>query len=139
MDNKLTKAANDRVEELKQKINDIVNADRIREPKLTDEEKQRVIELEKTVKKYKPLFEGYSKIYDREEADYKKLNREAIDLILSGESTLEEVTGKLMLMRELLPLAMDTARAANNYANIAAVEIENIKRDAREREIQNER
>ena len=139
MDNKLTKAANDRVEELKQKINDIVNADRVREPKLTDEEKQRIIELEKTIKKYQPLFEGYSKIYDGEEADYKKLDREAIDLILSGESTLEEVTGKLMLLRELLPLAFDTARAAGNYANRAASEIEHIKKVAREREIQNER
>lgn len=129
---RLSEKAQEVVSELEEQISKIVNADKVREPKLTKDEREAITELESIVKEYKPWVEKLGEQLEATDQRLKDLKQFHPDLIFSGKETIESVTADLIRLPVLLNV-LDTAFvAAMGNTNSAIGRINQIKDNARE-------
>ncbi|MEL7657426.1 MAG: hypothetical protein AAGU75_16150 [Bacillota bacterium] len=135
--NNLSRRASETVKDLEKQIEQVISADRVREPKLTEDERKEVIELEAVVKLYAPRMVDLNDKIVSAEARLKEVRCHYYDWIFDGKETPDSVTKELVNLPVFINVLYDTFKVAMSFHNDAMSRINKIKDLAREREAAN--
>jgi hypothetical protein len=132
-ESKLSPTARAEFQKLQAAMSDLVQRDKTREPKLTADEHREVKELEARIAKYTPrvpvLMESHRKI----EARLTELSQTAVQIVADG-GDLDVITDELVHLQAAKTLAWDAVRLAQTEVGTSRVQVNQIKKLARERE-----
>jgi len=134
---KLSSKASQIVEKLKSEINQVINADRVREPKLTPDETQEIAKLEGDIAKYKPWMDRLVTQLEEKQQQLNELNGNFMELIVCEEKTIEWIASEMAILPSMISILKETHRYVSYVANSSDLRIKAIKEIAREREVKN--
>lgn len=133
----LSKIAQEKINELKMKMQDIVDQDKQREPKLTPEEKAEIATAAALLEKNRPVNEKLLNLIQTKDARLKLLERDQQKILIEG-GDVDALVSELALLKPALQLLEETRRATMMECAIAENRIKKIKENARDREIREE-
>ncbi len=133
----LSRKAREEYDRLQREAQAVIEADKQREPKLTEEEAAEILTLNATIKKNGPINERLLKQIIAKSERLKFLERNSQKLVSEGED-VDKVVSELVLLPQALELLEATRRAANMETTVSVNRIERIKATARVREIREE-
>jgi hypothetical protein len=133
----LTQKAKLMVDELKAKIEGVVNADRTREPKLTDGEKTEIAALTARIEYLRPVNQKLEALLEAKDARQKYLDRNMTFAIIDGED-VDALMQELVLLKPTLMAVSGALTTALSESGMANQRILKIKENARAREVQSE-
>ena len=136
MDN-LSMKAREEYKKLQQKLQEIIAADKVREPKLTDEEKVEIAALEARIEKNRPINEKLLNMIKTKDARLKFLERNGQQLIIEG-GDVDAIVTERELLKPALILLEETYRSTMMENANAESNIRRIKEAARQRELRQE-
>jgi len=131
---KLSKRAREEYNKLSQKLQDIVIADKQREPKLTEGEKSEVDALEARIEQLRPAIQKIMDLLRAKEERLAGLEKGILDKIIEG-TEVDALVSELVILRPAIPLLSEAQRAAHFEVSVAEQRINKIKKEAREREL----
>lgn len=131
---KLSKRAREEYNKLSQKLQDIVIADKQREPKLTEGEKSEVDALEARIEQLRPAIQKIIDLLRAKEERLAGLEKGILDKIIEG-TEVDALVSELVILRPTIPLLSKALRAAHFEVSVAEHRINKIKKEAREREL----
>ena len=133
----LSKIAQEKINELKMKIQDVVDQDKVREPKLTPEEKAEIATATAILEKNRPIHEKLVNLITVKDERLKFLERNSQKIIIDG-GDVDATVSELALLKPALQLLEETSRAVSMESAIAESKIKRLKEAARVREIREE-
>jgi len=133
----LSKIAQEKINELKMKMQDIVDQDKQREPKLTPEEKAEIATAAALLEKNRPVNEKLLNLIQTKDARLELLERDQQKILIEG-GDVDALVSELALLKPALRLLEETRRATMMECAIAESKIRHIKEAARQREIREE-
>jgi hypothetical protein len=137
---KLTRAAQQEIDKLTQKLREVVDADKAREPKLTGDEKAEVATLEARIKYLNPRSQKLEKLIVEKEARQKYFDWHLTDMVIDGNGEgLDNLVSEVSKLKPSIQLLAVALTAALNESSQADSKIKDIKDKARERELREER
>lgn len=131
---KLSKRAREEYNKLSQKLQDIVIADKQREPKLTEGERSEVDALEARIEQLRPAIQKIMDLLRAKEERLAGLEKGILDKIIEG-TEVDALVSELVILRPAIPLLSEAQRAAHFEVSVAEQRINKIKKEAREREL----
>lgn len=131
---KLSKRAREEYNKLSQKLQDIVIADKQREPKLTEGERSEVAALEARIEQLRPAIQKIMDLLRAKEERLAGLEKGILDKIIEG-TEVDALVSELVILRPAIPLLSEAQRAAHFEVSVAEQRINKIKKEAREREL----
>lgn len=131
---KLSKRAREEYNKLSQKLQDIVIADKQREPKLTEGERSEVAALEARIEQLRPAIQKIMDLLRAKEERLAGLEKGILDKIIEG-TKVDALVSELVILRPAIPLLSKALRAAHFEVSVAEQRINKIKKEAREREL----
>lgn len=131
--NLLSAQAKEKYNKLQQQLQEIVSADRVREPKLTDAEKAEVSTLEASLEKNRPVSQRLLGLIRTKDERLKYLERNSQTIIKDG-GDVDELATELALLSPALDLLESAYNSTNHEINVCEHDIRRIKEKARERE-----
>ena len=135
--NLLSAQAKEKYNKLQQQLQEIVSADRVREPKLTDEEKAEVATNEACLAEKRPVSEKLLNLMKTRRERLNFLVTSSISILQKGGDVDALVTEKAMLS-DAVQLLEEAYNQTNREINVAEGGIRRLKEKAREREIRHE-
>lgn len=135
--NLLSAQAKEKYFKLQQQLQEVVSADRVREPKLTDAEKAEVSTLEASLEKTRPVSQRLRDLIRTKDERLKYLERNSQKIIIEG-GDVDELATELALLRPALELLESAYNSTNSEINVAEHGIRRIKENARTREVRHE-
>ncbi len=133
----LSKKAREEYEKLAQKLNEIVSADRQREPKLTPQEVNEIATCQERIERMRPVTERLKDLIRSKEERLTVLERDNIQMIIDG-SDPDALVAEQALLKPALNLLSDAFRVAATEGSMSEARIAQIKDLARTREIAQE-
>lgn len=132
--NTLSEKANEIVQKLQSEIAQVIERDRVREPKLNPDEKMEVAHLESEIAKYQPWVEKLKLPLEQSRARLKELQMNYMELVFSEKESAETLATELAFLPSLIEVLEGSLTAALSRFSIAEHRIKRIKEVARERE-----
>jgi len=132
--NTLSEKATEIVQKLQNEIAQVIERDRVREPKLNPDEKQEVTHLESEIAKYQPWVEKLKSPLEQAQARLVELQRNYQEQVFEEKRSIEEVAHELQFLPQLVEVLENTYSAALRRVATAEHQIKRIKEAARERE-----
>jgi len=134
----LSKAAREEYERLTRKLTEIVNTDRERDPKLTEEEKSEIAVIQETINRLQHVVENINiRILEREKRR-EVLERDSVQMIIEGED-VDALVSERAMINPVIQLLSDVYREAATQGSMSEMRIKKIKEQARARELSQER
>lgn len=133
----LSKFAQEKINKMKMAIQEVVEQDKQREPKLTAEEKATIAKSEALIEKNRPVKEKLLNLIRTKDARLKFLERNGQQLIIEG-GDVDAIVTEWELLKPALLLLEETHRAASMESAVAESNIRHIKEAARVRELREE-
>lgn len=133
----LSKLAREKYEELQRKLEAIVTADAQREPKLTQAEKARIATLEARVAELRPVIQRLHAELEKRDARSLYLAQNARAMVIAGDD-IDKLVTERFLSKYVIQLLAQTSQAVQQESGMADEEINQIKENARARELEAE-
>jgi hypothetical protein len=135
--NNISKEALAKKERLEAEIAATLEADRVRMPEMTPEEKAEIKTLEAKIAKLTPEIAAMNEYMTANDRRYKELDGHAMEMYRAGKDPYELIAERDHRL-SLSKFLEDVHRSVNLENAIAALRIETVKENARKREIQAE-
>ncbi len=136
---KLSPKALDIIEKLQHEIKQVIDSDRVREPKLTPEEKEEVAKLEAEIAKHQPIWDQLTRKLVEVQAEHRDLQLEYKGFVIEDIETADNIATKFVTLPEKIRVLEETHRYVAYVVNSSKLRIKEIKEEAREREVKNGR
>lgn len=133
----LSKLAREKYEELQRKLEAIVTADAQREPKLTQAEKARIATLEARVAELRPVIQRLHAELEKRDARSLYLAQNARAMVIAGDD-IDKLVTERVLSKPAIQLLAQTSHDVQLESGMAEMEINQIKTEARARELEAE-
>lgn len=133
----LSKLAREKYEELQRKLEAIVTADAQREPKLTQAEKARIATLEARVAELRPVIQRLHAELEKRDARSLYLAQNARAMVIAGDD-IDKLVTERVLSKPAIQLLAQTSHDVQLESGMAEMEINQIKENARARELEAE-
>jgi len=135
--NNLSKSAREEYDKLTQRLQRVVAEDKVREPKLTDEEKTELAAQEACIKKYIPVIQKFENLINTKTERLKFLEWNGQIMVLEG-ADVDALVTESILLKPALDYLEGAIRMAYLESNNTKSRIDKIKEAARKRELQEE-
>jgi hypothetical protein len=135
--NNISKEALAKKERLEAEIAATLEADRVRMPEMTPEEKAEIKTLEAKLAKLAPEIAAMYEYMTANDRRYKELDGHAMEMYRAGKDPYELITERDHRLN-LAEFLGNSSRAVNLENTTAKIRIETVKENARKREIQAE-
>lgn len=132
--NNLSKSAKEEYDKLTQRLQRVVAEDKVREPKLTDEEKTELAAQEACIKKYIPVIQKFEDLINTKTERLNLLERNGQTMVLEG-ADVDALVAETILLKPALEYLEGAIRMASLESNNAKSRIDKIKESARKREL----
>lgn len=130
----LSKKAKEVYNKLQQQMQEVIAADKVREPKLTEAEKANIVTWEARIEKNKPILARLLNMIETKDARLTYLERNGQQLITDG-GDVDELVAERELLKPALQLLSETHRAVSMEITIDESNIQKTKEAARAREL----
>lgn len=139
-DPKLSQKAREEYDKLQAQLAELVASDRVREPKLTGDEKKEIAELQARITHLAPVSQKLLALLEEKDGRLKFLERgNAVGLVITNLADLDKLVGELVSLKPAIQLLSGAYNATSLESSQANEKIKTIKEKARAREIAQER
>ena len=134
---KLSKQARDEYEKLQARMQALIDRVRVREPKLTEEERAKVAELTGQAEQSKARAEELEKEVIAHDTRLKELERYSVDMVIAGKDACK-LAEEALIVKYALSLLETAFSTLSSQHGKAINDIQAIKSLARKRELTEE-
>lgn len=133
----LSKIAREELNKLQAKIQEVITADKQREPKLTDDEKVEMASMEARIEKSRPIKERLLDLINSKETRLKFFEQNIHTMIIEG-GDVDALVAEFELLKPAIQILSEAHRSTSMVISVAESKIQHLKEAARLREIRQE-
>ncbi|MEN6386006.1 MAG: hypothetical protein ABFD79_12535 [Phycisphaerales bacterium] len=134
----LSRAAQKTYDELAKKMQDLVSADKKREPKLNEAEKNEINALETRIQYLEPRKDNLEKILAGKDARKKYIEENLLNLMIDKQDEIDALVNEYMHLGVATNLISEAFLANHQECELSKTKIGIIKERARARELREE-
>lgn len=134
----LSKVAREQYNKLMAQVESVIATDKVREPKLNEQEKKEVESLEARIQYLEPRKDKLEKLLDERIARKKYIDENLNALAIDQPENIDSIINELIYLNVAIPVLNDTFLPSISECEISKTKIGIIKERARARELREE-